>query len=387
MTLRTDLRRIVPNNAIAAMIAAPIALMTAGIGSAFAADADAFANALIAAMSGTNGTTATFDNATNSGGDIRIEGLTIVPPNDDNKIRFSSLFAVNVDENGNGEFSADRLEFVGGTISGEASGTIGTLTASDVTVLSAATIAAGNLPQGLIYKSGEVAGISIQPEGKPGPITIARITMETKSVVDNVPQDSTGSIAQITIPASYMTGGAVSAKSLGYENVVLDARWDGARDPATSVLTLREIALVMRDGGAITISGVLGNVPATRVNEPQMAMAALSQLNIQSLSLRYDDDSLARRLIDSSAERQGIPAEQYVGQLSAALPFFLTAIRNPGFQAEVAEAVGSFLNDPTSLLIKLSPETPVSGAEIMGLVGTAPQTLPDRLKATIKAGQ
>ncbi|MHA1190644.1 MAG: hypothetical protein ACTSSQ_09420, partial [Alphaproteobacteria bacterium] len=189
MTLRADLRRIVPDTVIAAMIATPVALMAAGPASA--ANADAFANALIAAMSGNNGATATFSKATNSGSDIRIEGLTIVPPNDDNKVRFSSLFAVNVGENGNGEYSADRLEFVGGTISGQASGTIGTLTASDVTILSAATIEAGNLPQGLIYKSGEVAGISIQPEGKTAPVTIARITMETKSVVDNVPQDST----------------------------------------------------------------------------------------------------------------------------------------------------------------------------------------------------
>jgi hypothetical protein len=51
----------------------------------------------------------------------------------------------------------------------------------------------------------------------------------------------------------------------------------------------------------------------------------------------------------------------------------------------VAGAVGAFLKDPKSLTVKLQPEAPISSNEIMGIATTAPQTLPDRLNASITA--
>ncbi len=370
----------------ALLFALPAIVLAAHPDPAAAVDAERFADALIATMALQNGATATFDKATVNGDDVRIEGFTVMVENE-NTIRFADLFASNVEDIGDGSYAADRMEFVGGTISGKASGAIGTLTASDVTILSSAAVQAGNLPQGFLYRHGEAAGIAAIPEGKTEPITVSRIVMETRSIVDNVPQDSAGSMTELTIPASYFEGGgAVTAAALGYDKVVVDAQWDGARDPATQELALRSLSLGMRDGGTLLLSGILGNVPATRVNGTQQAMEMFSQLSVHELRLRYEDYSLARRLIDAAAARQGVPSEQYAAQISAALPFFLTAIQNPGFQAEVANAVGDFLQNPVSLELRLAPETPVSGAEIMGLAGTAPQTLPDRLRATITSG-
>ena len=371
---------------VATALAASLALSTAASDPAAAVDAERFADAFVAAMALQNGATASFDRVTESGSDVRIDGLT-VSVEDRTDIRFASVHASDVAEDGNGGYSAARIEFVGGTISGEATGSIGTLTAGDVMILSSAAVQAGDLPQGFLYKSGEAAGIAIIPEGKTEPVTIGRIAMETRTIVDNVPQDSIGTMTGLNVPASYFEGnGPVSLQALGYDQAVFDASWDGARDPSTQVLTLRDLSFGMRDGGTITLTGILGNVPATRMEDPQLAMAAFSQLTVHSLSLSYEDASLARRLIDGAAERQGISSEQYVAQLSAALPFFLTAVQNPGFQAEIADAVAAFLENPVSLTIELAPETPVSGAEIMGLAGTAPQTLPDRLKATISSG-
>jgi hypothetical protein len=85
------------------------------------------------------------------------------------------------------------------------------------------------------------------------------------------------------------------------------------------------------------------------------------------------------------AKQQGVSREDYANQIAAALPFLLAAMNNPEFQNEVASALGAFLKDPQSLTIKFEPTAPVSGTEIMSIVGSAPQTLPDRLNASVTA--
>jgi len=111
----------------------------------------------------------------------------------------------------------------------------------------------------------------------------------------------------------------------------------------------------------------------------------LSQLTVQSLKLHYSDDSLAGKILEAAAAKQGTTREQYAQQLAGALPFFLSMIQNPEFQNKVAAAVGQFLTDPKSLTISVQPERPISGAELFGLVQTAPQTLPDVLGASIES--
>ena len=113
----------------------------------------------------------------------------------------------------------------------------------------------------------------------------------------------------------------------------------------------------------------------------------LSQLSVQALTIRYRDDSLAGKILDAAAAQQGATREQYVQQLAGALPFFLAMVQNPAFQNKVATAVGQFLTDPKSLTISVQPERPISGAELFGLVQTAPQTLPDVLGASIEANK
>ena len=111
----------------------------------------------------------------------------------------------------------------------------------------------------------------------------------------------------------------------------------------------------------------------------------LSQISVQALTIRYSDDSLAGKILEAAATKQGTTREQYAQQLAGALPFFLSMIQNPAFQNKVAAAVGQFLTEPKSLTISVQPDRPISGAELFGLVQTAPQTLPDVLGASIEA--
>jgi hypothetical protein len=200
-----------------------------------------------------------------------------------------------------------------------------------------------------------------------------------------VPQASRGSAEGIVVPASYFAGAAMGPQTLGYDNLTFDVTWDGARDPQTGTLTVSDFKLALRDGGTLSFTGELGNVPLGQGTDAQANAAAMNEMTVRNLTLRYEDQSLAGRILDAMAKQQGVTREQYAQQLGAALPFFLGALNNPTFQQEVASAVGAFLNDPKSLTIRVAPANPVSGAQMMQIMQTAPQTLPETLNVTVEA--
>ena len=150
-------------------------------------------------------------------------------------------------------------------------------------------------------------------------------------------------------------------------------------------MTVRDFTLSLQDGGALSITGVLGKVPApSTLNDPD-AQAKAAEMELHNVEIHFEDSSLTGRILDLLAEQQGITREEYATQISGAMPFLLAALNNPEFQNEVSTAVGAFLQDPQSLTITIAPESPVTGAEIAGLAGTAPESIPDRLNASITA--
>jgi hypothetical protein len=141
----------------------------------------------------------------------------------------------------------------------------------------------------------------------------------------------------------------------------------------------------MQDGGALTVSGKMGNLPDPSVIQREKRAAAASEMVVHTVRIRYDDQSLAGKVLDLQAKKQGVTREKYAEQIAGALPFLLAALNNQQFQTQVSTALSAFLNDPKSLTVEIAPETPITGAEIRQIIGSAPQTLPDRLKASITA--
>jgi hypothetical protein len=111
----------------------------------------------------------------------------------------------------------------------------------------------------------------------------------------------------------------------------------------------------------------------------------VAKTKVHELTIRYDDHSLAGRILDFFAQRQGLERAEYAKQLTDALPFFLIALKNPAFQEQVIGAATGFLANPQSLTIEIAPDNPVSGDDIMALAKSEPGTIPDRLKASVAA--
>ena len=352
---------------------------------AFAIEPEPAAQALAAALAGDANVKVTFDSASQDGANLRVAGLTVADADGDGTVRFDNVVVEAPTEGANGIFQTPRISFGQGKLSGKSNGSIGAATMSDVTVLDPKTVKTTGPAKGLLFATAEATDIRITGADQPGELTVARAYVEMGNVVDNVPQDSRGTIEDFTVPPEFFAESKFKPKTIGYQKLVFYLSWDGTRELAAKTMTIRNFTVSLQDGGDFSINGVMGNLPApTALNDPNASQQA-SQTNVHTMTLRYDDKSLAGRIMDELAKQQGISREDYANQIAGALPFLLAALNNPEFQSQVAGALGTFLKEPQSLTVKLQPPAPISGQEIMQVLGSAPQTLPDRLNASVTA--
>lgn len=89
-------------------------------------------------------------------------------------------------------------------------------------------------------------------------------------------------------------------------------------------------------------------------------MAIMQGVNIVSASVRYDDASLAGKLLDFFAAEAGVDRAAFVDLLKSQLPVMLAGSGIPELNDLVIPPVEAFLDDPQSLEIKVAPPSPTS---------------------------
>jgi len=375
---------------------------------AAAIEPQAAADALLAAMTRGNSTKAEYEAATLEGSDVVIRGLQLTRggkaaapepqagetaaapaeptvPAGGNRLTFAEARIEALADSETGVFASPRITFANGAFEGEATGTIANAVLTEVTVLDPKAVTGTGPGEAILFRTAEATDLRVTPENNQGQLTVGRIFMEAGDVVDNVPQSSKGTVEDISIPAESFAQAQFKPQTLGYEQLVLDVTWDGTRDRAANKMTVRDFTVSIQDGGDLSITGILGKLPEPRALNDADASNKASAVEVHTMTVRYDDKSLAGRILDYMAKQQGVARADYANQIAAALPFLLSSLNNPEFQNEVAAAVGAFLKDPRSLTIKFEPPAPVSGSEIVSIAGSAPQTLPDRLNASVRA--
>lgn len=373
-----------------ARLAGPALLLVASTLPAAAIEPDAVAKAIGAALTAGTQVDVSYDSATEEGSDVIITGFLLSrKPNQDSEtadtIRFERAVIESPTEDGDGVFRTPRMTFTEGTATGEAAGTVASATATDVTVLDPANVQGDGLAQGIIYGTAEIVDLRFTGNKELGDVTIERVDVETGDVVDNVPQRSSGEIVGIALSPDLFAGGRFKPESLGYESLIFDVTWDGTHDVAEETMTIRDVTFSFRDGGDFSVSGIVGNMPDPRILNDADAAQKASQVELHSLLIRYEDNSLTGRVLDLLASEQELKREEYVQQITAALPFLLAALGDSGFRDQLIAAVATFLKEPQSLTVKVEPVAPISANEIAEIAGSAPASLPERINATVSA--
>ena len=130
-----------------------------------------------------------------------------------------------------------------------------------------------------------------------------------------------------------------------------------------------------------------GEMTAEQQQAQMMSGMALMQgVSITSAAVRYDDASLAGKLLDFYAEQSGTDRATFVEGLKSALPSILAGSGIPALNDVVIPPVTAFLDDPQSIEVAVAPPSPTSILVLMAAAAN-PAGLITALNLTLTANE
>ena len=111
---------------------------------------------------------------------------------------------------------------------------------------------------------------------------------------------------------------------------------------------------------ATMVEGYDAESEEAQAAQMMMGMEMLQGVTLAGLSVRYDDASLAGKVLDYFASQQGVERAQLVEGLKASLPQMLAGTPVPALADIVTNPVSEFLDNPQSLEIAVAPATPTT---------------------------
>ncbi len=235
-------------------------------------------------------------------------------------------------------------------------------------------------------------GMSFSQGGK-APVVIDSAGLDLSDYANDVPHAIDVSVEGIAVdPAAVDSDGQFAAqlKAMGYDKLTFGFYGSGSLDETSGDLVVNEITVDGTDLGTVTLTGTFGGLTSDVLNkfkQPTPPQEALGNITLKQASVYYGDASLAGRIIAQQAKQMGQEPAAFVGQITGALPLLLSAIGNQPFQEKLSQGLTTFLKDPKNLTVTVKPDAPIALLNIISTSQTAPQTLPDVLKADVIANQ
>lgn len=381
------------------------ALVLVSVASAHALDANAFGTRLKAVLA-EQGAEINWTNLTENGSQIVLEGVTIGAPGKAEKANLGNVTLDNVtDENGGYKVGTLSLPDYSATEEGM------TVAVTGITVDGMTVPAEGADPVAamMMYSSAKLATMSVK-KGDADVFSMNDLHVEITPVADGKPLEFTGAAEKFTADLSQAEDPQSKAviEALGYQTINGSFQMAGSWQPTDGHLALSQYDISVEDAGTLGMTFDLGGytpdfVKSLKDMQKQMAAAPegadnsaqgmailglMQQLTFASASVRWDDDSLTKKVLDFVAKSQNAKPEDIANQAKAVVPFLMAQLNNPELTTQVTEAVTKYLDDPKSLEISAEPEKEVPFAVIMaGAMSGAPQDLVKTLAVSVSANE
>ncbi|WEK48666.1 MAG: hypothetical protein P0Y66_12635 [Candidatus Kaistia colombiensis] len=240
------------------------------------------------------------------------------------------------------------------------------------------------------FSNMEISAINVASAEAPAPITVDSVNVTLGDIIEGAPNDGQLRITGVNVPGEVLKSDEQTkdwVEQLGYDKLNFDVGIDGAYDNSKQTFTFRSISLDGKDVGKLVITGTFGGLPREKLQDPEKLSELAATATVDNAKIRFDNAGIVGRIIEMQAKAMGATSDQFVEQISGALPLLLSVVGNQGFQDRIATAATAFLKDPKSLTITAAPGNPVPIMQIFGAASTAPQTLPDVLAVDIQANQ
>jgi hypothetical protein len=267
-----------------------------------------------------------------------------------------------------------------------------TIASIEVTGLEATPKAEGREGSGR-FDTITAEGLAGQSQGQP-PFSVESISVEAADYVGEYPRSVSANVTGIEADVAAMGESdptAMQLKALGYDKLIMGVSFAGTWDEAAGTMTLEDLSIDGQDIGTVSLTGVFGGftpeVLKQLAESDQPPPELMQQVTVNEATLSFSDASITGKLLDMQASQMGADRAAFVEQITAALPLMLSAVGNPAFQNKIAAAATAFLKDPQNITVSIAPDQPVDLMTLMMTGQTAPQTLPDVLKADVTANE
>lgn len=375
-------------------------------GPAFALDGADLVTKLNAAYA-LNGTSITYDSADVDGSTVTLTGVSVkstAAPGKPLKVGEVTLDGVEETDDGgyyvetvtlpdisaqdaDGAFSAKDIELGGMNIPGNPNGN----TINDV----------------VLYESASTGPVTITAKGKQVfsmESSEANLAKQESDAGFDFDATFTGIKADLSNVEDAKTKDAIEKLGLTTLNGEMTA--EGSWEVATGKVTLEEYAFDFADVGRLALALDFSGYTMEFMKSVQEAMKAqeanpnkeeanqamglammglVQQLTFNSASIRFDDATITKRVLDYVGAQQGISGEQLAQSLKGMVPLMMAQLNVPELQNQVSTAVNTYLDAPKSLTISAEPANPVPFPMIIGAAMGAPNTVPQVLGVKVVA--
>lgn len=153
---------------------------------------------------------------------------------------------------------------------------------------------------------------------------------------------------------------------LGYDKLSLNFDLSYAHAPETKRLSIKQASISGDGVGQLSVAMNLGGIDPAGLEDPALALAAAQMATLESLELRYDDASLAGRVLKLAATEAEMEESQFKAMLLAQLAEAGAQAPAVPLTKDVVDSATAFLTNPKSLLLRMNPAQPIPLFQLMG---------------------
>ncbi|SES12446.1 hypothetical protein [Rhizobium sp. NFR03] len=284
------------------------------------------------------------------------------------------------------------------------------LTAKDISITGLrvpAKTGTGSIDDLLYYESAGTGPIAVEIAGK----TVFAIDKSESNLTrqdDDKGIDFDGIVSGVKADLSDVKDAKtkMAIDKLGLQNPTGEFTVEGSWDLASGVFAVRDNSLNVDNVGRLSVGFNVSGYTLQLLNSLQeafkaaeanpnkdaanqalglSAMGLIQQLNFNSASIRFEDASITKRLLDYFGAEQGVTGEQLAQSLKGLAPIMIAQLNVPDLQNELTAAINAYLDAPKNLTITAEPAKPVPFPMIMGAGMGAPNTLPSVLGVKVTA--
>lgn len=233
----------------------------------------------------------------------------------------------------------------------------------------------------------EMQDIKIASDELAAPVSIEGYRLSMSDFIDPIPTRIEAMTKNASFPVSLIEEDEARAlfEELGLEVVSYSDETRISWNADTQTLSVDPLAFTIDGGGTMDLKMEIGGVPRVVFESPEQAQMVIATATVNKASLTVRDARLISAFIAQQAKPAGLSPETLALGLADQAVNELGPLKDTPFGQSLHGALKSFLVSPDELVITIEPETPVPAMQIMGVLATAPDTLPQLLNAAVTA--